>query len=440
MKKNVLMLLFILVSLLAAQGQTFAPAGIYVEESPATGTGLSAVYVFRSLTGASVAYTTAAGNTVGIYRYQTSQTDATAVSAGDIATSTAGGQTTYTLSNLQDARGYIFEDNNQRRGIFVIDYSQHASNLGSISVAENEYYRCQTLDLFVSRGDDDLAYYGLVSGVQRQLTRQYQLQYNTLKWNSENLAFETVNETLTYNNPGTDIQVDAPLADTYFTFSGDQYARQFGITASVSTDTYTAVAAEGHIVSQHQARENTNEVKPTDTSVVGGSAPATINFYANANEPVARYYNWYIYKTSDLTNPIVRYPDRDISYTFAEFGNYRVVLETTDHTSSCTYTDSVSVNIADSYLDIPNFFTPGDSPGSNDEFRVAYRSLVSFRCVIFNRWGTKIYEFSDPAQGWDGRSGGKLVSPGVYFYNIEATGADGIKYRRRGDINILRSK
>ena len=33
---------------------------------------------------------------------------------------------------------------------------------------------------------------------------------------------------------------------------------------------------------------------------------------------------------------------------------------------------------------------------------------------------------------------GKLVSAGVYFYVIRATGSDGKKYKLSGDINILR--
>ena len=41
---------------------------------------------------------------------------------------------------------------------------------------------------------------------------------------------------------------------------------------------------------------------------------------------------------------------------------------------------------------------------------------------------------------WDGRKGEKLVAPGVYYYVIEAVGSDGRRYKRAGDVNILRSK
>ena len=42
-------------------------------------------------------------------------------------------------------------------------------------------------------------------------------------------------------------------------------------------------------------------------------------------------------------------------------------------------------------------------------------------------------------KGWDGKYKGKYVKPGVYYYVIEAKGADGKEYKKKGDINILRS-
>ena len=71
---------------------------------------------------------------------------------------------------------------------------------------------------------------------------------------------------------------------------------------------------------------------------------------------------------------------------------------------------------------------------------MAYKSLVKFNGTIFNRWGVEMFHWTNPAEGWDGKKGGKYVTPGVYFYIIEAEGADGKKYNRKGDINILRSK
>ena len=115
-------------------------------------------------------------------------------------------------------------------------------------------------------------------------------------------------------------------------------------------------------------------------------------------------------------------------------------IEVSDASGTCSSYEEISVSVAESFLDVPNAFSPGTSPGVNDEFRVVYKSLVKFSCWIFNRWGHLLFHWTDPAQGWDGKKGGTYVSPGVYFYVIEAEGSDGIKYKKKGDINILRPK
>jgi gliding motility-associated-like protein len=52
---------------------------------------------------------------------------------------------------------------------------------------------------------------------------------------------------------------------------------------------------------------------------------------------------------------------------------------------------------------------------------VQYSGLESFYCTILNRWGNVIYEYSDPAGGWNGKTkNGDLVSEGTYFYRIDA--------------------
>ena len=116
------------------------------------------------------------------------------------------------------------------------------------------------------------------------------------------------------------------------------------------------------------------------------------------------------------------------------------MIEVSDRTGNCYQSMSFALDVAESFLDVPNAFSPGTTPGVNDEFRVAYKSLVRFSCWIFNRWGQQIYHWTNPAQGWDGKKNGKLVLPGVYFYVIEAEGSDGRHYKLKGDINILRGK
>ncbi len=196
---------------------------------------------------------------------------------------------------------------------------------------------------------------------------------------------------------------------------------------------------EAHIEAELERRDALNE-KITETEIEDRifSAPAVIHFYGTGGED-AVYYTWYIYRKSDTDNAIARYTDKNIYYTFEQSGEYIVVLEVADKDQNVDEAQ-YSFTITESFLDVPNYFSPGDSPGSNDEFRVAYKSIVKFRMAIVNRWGVKMYESTDPAKGWDGRYKGKYVNTGVYFYVIEAQGSDGVKYRKRGDINILRGR
>ena len=77
--------------------------------------------------------------------------------------------------------------------------------------------------------------------------------------------------------------------------------------------------------------------------------------------------------------------------------------------------------------------------GYNDIYKVkeGYQSIVSFKAVIFNRWGQKLYAWDTLDGGWDGKFHGKTVKDGVYFVVVNARGADGKEYKIRKDVNVL---
>jgi gliding motility-associated-like protein len=173
---------------------------------------------------------------------------------------------------------------------------------------------------------------------------------------------------------------------------------------------------------------------PKEKSQLIGSAPLEILFQSSANEPVAKFYKWEIYKGKQL---LLTRTDKDHRYTFTESGDYKVKLLSSN--PLCNDTASIEIKVTESALYVPNVFTP-NGDGTNDEFRVAYKSLARFDCWIFNRWGRKVFSWSDPQKGWDGTINGKKASPGAYFYVINAVGSDGVKYTRKGDINLLTGK
>ncbi|MDU1889756.1 MAG: gliding motility-associated C-terminal domain-containing protein [Dysgonomonas sp.] len=401
-----------------------------------TGTGLQKVHILNTLSNAQLTYTSRAIS-VKFYHYQLSSADKQQVTASEYSN---GGEITYTVSGLLDSHGYLIEENGTiKHAFWIIDYNIHQPILTSIEAIESDD-KCDYLKLLMPKSDE-LSFYG-TSGIKKDIQRKYTLSYDNLVWNDDEdkKRFEQkaiIKESLF----GTETVIEAPLNDTHFRLEGDQFAKHFNLTKTIESALYKAVAVEAHIVEERINGGKAENEKPPGEGTNSFNVPITMNFYGYGNEPTTAYYKWLIYNKQDLNNPIAQRTDRDfLDYKFEDFGDFIVKLEVTDRTSSCTKETTYELNLSDSYLDIPNYFSPGASPGSNDEFRVAYRSLVRFKCTIFNRWGVKLYEWTDPAKGWDGKYKGKYVNTGVYYYVIIAEGSDGKKYKKGGDINIFKGR
>ncbi|MDO4194925.1 MAG: gliding motility-associated C-terminal domain-containing protein [Prevotellaceae bacterium] len=186
-----------------------------------------------------------------------------------------------------------------------------------------------------------------------------------------------------------------------------------------------------------------------ESTFYSGSAPLEAAFYANPENTGGwtEYYEWR-FTGEDSDQPyLIRY-EQDTKYTFKKAGSTRVVCYAifTQGNDSICYTqdywadaEPIIISISESHLDMPNAFSP-NGDGINDIYKAkeGYQSLVEFHAAIYNRWGQKLYEWDDPAGGWDGTFHGKDVAQGVYFCRVEAKGADGIKYHFKRDVNLLR--
>ena len=70
---------------------------------------------------------------------------------------------------------------------------------------------------------------------------------------------------------------------------------------------------------------------------------------------------------------------------------------------------------------VPNAFTP-NGDGRNDKFEPKMSNIVSYKLMIFNRWGERIFTSHDPSNQWDGTVNGREVQIDVYVYKIIVTG------------------
>ena len=109
---------------------------------------------------------------------------------------------------------------------------------------------------------------------------------------------------------------------------------------------------------------------------------------------------------------------------------------------NCNAFDTIPYRISNSAFDIPTAFTPNDD-GDNDRLTFIADELEDFHFVIYNQWGTVMYETTDPSDastGWDGKFNGLFVPAGAYPYFAKATNSDTkIPYpERRGTILVIR--
>lgn len=183
-----------------------------------------------------------------------------------------------------------------------------------------------------------------------------------------------------------------------------------------------------------------------------GEAPLDVKF-ENRSENAQRY-EWYLYRDSVELKQTTMYVEDSLMdnrivteanflYTYEHPGDYNVKLiaYNTAGANQCSDTMVIAkyIIVDTSLVDVPNVFTP-NGDGANDVFKAKAASLASFHGVIINRWGRKVFEWSNIDDGWNGRINGKLAAPGTYYYIITARGLDRItkKYIKKGPLLLVR--
>lgn len=117
----------------------------------------------------------------------------------------------------------------------------------------------------------------------------------------------------------------------------------------------------------------------------------------------------------------------------SEPGVYIVVGSNVCH--SGTDTAYIDYKLCD--IEAPNIISLTSQAGNNLWF-VESEGMAEFHCVILNRWGNVVYEFDDPNGSWDGKSNGKDVVEGTYYYIIDAVIEGGEELQKHGFIQVVR--
>jgi gliding motility-associated-like protein len=102
-----------------------------------------------------------------------------------------------------------------------------------------------------------------------------------------------------------------------------------------------------------------------------------------------------------------------------------------------TSLSNIATALQNANVYIPNAFVPN---GVNKVFIpvCAYTDKQEYDLSIFDRWGEKVYETTDPYKGWDGTIGGRPGEEAVYVYLFQFKTAYGQYVVRKGMVALLR--
>jgi gliding motility-associated-like protein len=167
---------------------------------------------------------------------------------------------------------------------------------------------------------------------------------------------------------------------------------------------------------------------PPETTIYQGQS---VNIYSTVY-PGATY-QWSPpdgLNSTTIPNPVAT-PQQSITY----------IVQFAD-SNGCPNSDTVRIIVRETIciepeIFVPNAFSP-NGDGNNDILYVRGNTIRELLFRIYNRWGEKVFETTDPSAGWNGTYKGARVQPGVYDYYLEATCVDNERFFKKGNITVLR--
>ncbi|MGB6037992.1 MAG: gliding motility-associated C-terminal domain-containing protein [Cryomorphaceae bacterium] len=148
------------------------------------------------------------------------------------------------------------------------------------------------------------------------------------------------------------------------------------------------------------------------------------------------FYQWEpsTYLNNQNFNDPVSTPDETITYI--------VTLTDADDLGICQKSDSVTIQVFESFCGTPNIFVPNaftpNGDGENDVLLVRGGGITDLTFSIFNRWGEEVFKTEDQSVGWDGTYKGNPSEPAVFVYQLQAICDDGDTYFEKGNITLIR--
>ncbi len=410
-------LFFLLLSFLTLPtglfSQITSPEAIYGEAtSYPSGTANDTILYFTDINAASLSITPDVTGTYTFnwYRYNTSN------NSFDIPVSTETGSSSSISALAETGYRVTYDDGAGNSRTYRCWTFQPAVISAEIELVSED---CFVLELNAKDTVKALSYFD--PGTSAAVPVDYDLTYT---WASDPEGPDEDNPVS--GETGKHISIDAPVEDSEISVT---VGSKFGLEEPASMH-YVALAVKALFRQEPESRGIPNEMDTTQKH----SAPLVVRFFGDESKGNNLAYEW------DFGGD-GRAFEMNTLHTYQYSGTYENILHIVNEVSQCDDTsEPQEIVVFESDLQVPNVFTP-NGDGVNDEFRVAYRSLKTYRIDIFDRWGRKVYSSTNPGHGWDGRIGRGEASPGVYFYVIKAQGfIEEEKYNLHGTITLIRGK
>ena len=356
----------------------------------------------------------------------------------DFFSSDLSGNSTSTISNLEDGcyRAKITTTSG------VETYTAWVFNNYITATAEIPESDCNSFTLKGAFDTPKFVYTDLTTGQPLELSNNIQV-----KWSQGTIVVSHVITSQIF---------DPPTKNTDYTF---EVSDRFGCIAHADVQ-YISIVTKASFNFVLEGQDKKSDPSKTE-------APLTVTFNNTSENGDPGKYEWFIFKDLQKIKEekkagtfkdsiLVNFYSDNLNYTFEETGTYMVKLVSKKVSELTTCTDTFYMKdyiVADSsFIQAPNVFTP-DGNGINDKFAIKFFSMKSVKVTIFNRWGKVLHVWESnnvrgfyntaetiPESVWDGKVGGKLASPGVYYYVVDGIGRDGTRRKKAGFFQLFRGK
>jgi len=166
---------------------------------------------------------------------------------------------------------------------------------------------------------------------------------------------------------------------------------------------------------------------------INEGTPTTITGAASSGYAQITTYHWTQSDSSAMScttclNPVVT-PTTTTQYT----------LTITDN-NGCQSTDSMTiyVDVVCKDVFIATAFSP-NGDGMNDILHVKSNcGMTNMSFKVFDRWGEKVFESTDPDYGWDGTYKNKAMNSDVFMYTLDGYLSSGVEVKKKGNVTLMR--